>query len=131
MENPRVVVHESGRRWIDHVRARMRALPVQVRHSTSTLDCLELVRGRRRTLLLLEFGAQPLTGLELLDQVRSLDPEGTVLVVGRPVAAPVELLTRELGAVAFIREPVAPTEVADLVEHVLRTTSRAACVQLQ
>ena len=85
------------------MRARMRAMPVQVRHSTSTLDCLELVRGRRRTLLLLELGPPPLNGLELLDQVRSADPEATVLVIGPPVPAPVELL--EIGR-ASCRERV-------------------------
>ena len=120
MNTPRLVVHEGGRRWIDHIRARMRALPVQVRHSTSTQDCLELIRGQRRTLLLVELGEHPLAGLNLLDQVRGLDPEATVLVVSRPVPAPVEMLTRELGAAEFIREPVAPDEVTDLVMHAFR-----------
>ena len=120
MNTARLVVHESGRRWIDHVRARMRTLPVQVRHSTSTQDCLELIRGQRRTLMLVELGERPLTELKLLDRVRGLDPEAAVLVVSRPVPAPVEMLTRELGAVEFIREPVAPNEVADLVMHAFR-----------
>ena len=121
MESPRIVVHENGRRWVDHIRARMRGLAVQVRHSTSARDCLELVRGRRRSLIVLEWGTQPLAGMELLDQVHGLDPEAAVLVVARPVPVPVELLTRELGAAGFIHEPVAPTELADLVEHAFRT----------
>ena len=120
MSTARLVVHENGRRWIGHVRARMRSLPVQVRHSTSTQDCLELIQGQRRTLLLVELGERPLAELKLLERVRGLDPEATVLVVSRPVAVPVEMLSRELGAVEFIREPVAPNEVADLVMHAFR-----------
>ena len=99
----------------------MRGQPVQVRHASSVPDCLESVRGRRGTLLLVELGPQPVGVLELLDRVRGLDPDVMVLVVGRQVPLPVELLARELGAVGFIREPIAPREVADVVERFFRS----------
>jgi DNA-binding NtrC family response regulator len=119
MNVPQVVVYETGRRWIDHVRARMAPWPVRVRHATSVSDCLQLLRGSRGTTLLVELGARPIDALELVQQTRDHDPESAVIVVGGASQASLELPAREFGAVEFVCGPVQPIELADLIERVV------------
>ena len=111
-----LIVHESGRRWIDHIRSRM-AAAVRVRHSTTVPESLRLLRGERETLLVVELGQQPLAALELIEQANAADSEVTVLVLADSSQRGLELSARELGAVEFIVEPITPGEVADIVER--------------
>ncbi len=120
MQLPRLVIHESGRRWADQMRPRMAALPLRVRHSTARADCLELVRGQRGSLVFIELGADPVAMLELIDAVRGHDPDADVVVVAEPSQASLELQARELGAAVFLVQPIAPSVVARAIEQLLR-----------
>jgi len=117
---PQLVVFEEGRRWVDTVRARLAGLPLRVRHSVAALDALQLLRSERSSVVLAELGLRPIDVLRLIEELGQQSAGHTVLVVARSNHAELELPARELGAGAFLVEPLAAMQVAGFVETVLR-----------
>jgi DNA-binding NtrC family response regulator len=117
---PQILVHEAGRRWIEGVRSRLARLPVRVRHSAVARDTLEIARHERRCTVLAELGRRPLDTLDLLEQIDGLGRELIVIVVARSDQASLEIPARELGATAFLTEPMTVAELAGFVEPIAR-----------
>jgi DNA-binding response OmpR family regulator len=102
-----LVVHESGRRWVDVLRSAFAgAARIETRHSVHADDTLASLRGRRFATLLLELGQPPLESLELLQRVHELACDTAPIVVARSDQEDLELFAREFGARAFLREPL-------------------------
>ena len=77
-----------------------------VETSTSPLEALERVKSARPDLLLLDVRMSPLSGLEVLKQVKALDPEIRVVMVS---AVADEQIVREalrLGALDYVTKPL-------------------------
>jgi DNA-binding NtrC family response regulator len=117
---PQLVVHEAGRRWIDGMRSRLAGLPMQVRHSASARDTLAIASQAQRCVVLAELGRHPIETLDLLEQLDGLGRGLTVIVVARSDQSELEIPSRELGAAAFLTEPMTVTELANAVEPVAR-----------
>jgi DNA-binding response OmpR family regulator len=118
---PQLVVHEAGRRWIEGLRSRLARLPVRVRHSAIARDTLEIARQELRCIVLAELGRRPLDTLDLLQQIDRLGRELAVIVLGRSDQADLEISARELGAAAFLTEPLTAAELASFVEPIVRS----------
>jgi DNA-binding response OmpR family regulator len=121
-----LAVHESGRRWADILRGGVLGSQIQVRHSVGVRDTLAVVRAESRCTLVLELGRQPLQSLALLEQVAAMGNDYVVIVVARSDQGDFELPARELGATAFIREPLSGAEVASIVRSIVRRQLRRA-----
>ena len=115
-----LVVCENGRRWIEHVRARMTVLGIGVCHRTSPECCREALDGRGRFLVLLELGSQPIRALKLLEELNGRGYDATVVVLAGMAQRFLELVTRELGAVEFLVEPVASRTLAEILHRIAR-----------
>jgi DNA-binding response OmpR family regulator len=116
----RVIVHESGRRWVEHVRARLHGRAVRVLHTATDADCLKQTAGEGAAVLIAELGARPVTTLELIDRAVGQNSDLAVVAVAAADQSSLDLAAREMGAMEFVVEPIAPRELADLVERIVR-----------
>jgi len=117
---PQLLVHEAGRRWIEGVRSRLARLPVRVHHSAVARETLGIAQHERRCIVLAELGRRPLDTLDLLEQIDRMGRELSVIVVARANQADLEIPARELGAAAFLTEPMTVADLAGLVELIAR-----------
>ena len=126
MNTTRVIVHESGRRWVEHVRARLHGQPVRVSHTATSQDCVTQVSGEGPAVLVAELGPRPAATLELVDRAVTVKSDLTVVVVARADQESLELPARELGAIEFLLEPITPRQVAELVARIVRSHNALA-----
>jgi FixJ family two-component response regulator len=119
LEHP-LIIHELGRRWIDALRSHTMRLRIQVRHSAGVQDTLRIARAARRGTLVVELGQDPLASLDLLERVAGLSLEIATLVVARSDQDYLEVPAREMGAIAFLKEPLTGSELARIVSSIVR-----------
>ena len=120
MELPRVLVLESGRRWIGHVRSKLGRFPVRVHHCTTGPECVALLGSHPKSTLLIQLGANPWATLELLEELNGIAAGAITVLLAQPGQWPYEMAARELGAAAFLYEPVGADVVIGLVQRALR-----------
>ena len=118
----RVIVHEAGRRWVDFVRDALRNHAIRVHHTATSSVCLRLIEQGGPVVIVAELGSDALATMEL---IASLATKGSVaamviVIIASRTQAEFELPLRELGAISFLVEPIAPREVADLVSSIAR-----------
>jgi DNA-binding NarL/FixJ family response regulator len=115
-----LIVHETGRRWIDMLRGSSIETACSVRHCASIQDTLASAWAAPCSTLLIELGRRSAESLDLLEQLSGLAKELTAIVLARSDQAGLELAARELGASVFLREPLTGTELARTVGSVVR-----------
>jgi DNA-binding NtrC family response regulator len=115
-----LILHEMGRRWFDALRGHATRSRVQIRHSAGIHDTLAVVCSERRSTLLIELGRQALESLDLLERVSGFSNEVVSIVVASSDQADLEVPARELGASAFLREPLTGTELARTVTSIVQ-----------
>src|SRR5262245_8363353 len=104
-----IIVHELGRRWVDALRGHPTTSRIRIRHSASVVDTLAMTSTAHRMTLLVDLGHDPLESLDLLERVGRGCQEVVMIVVARSEQDHLELAARELGAIAFLREPISGT----------------------
>lgn len=121
MDRNSLVIFERGRRWIDSVRARFAGADVRVRHVALAADCRDAVAAGRRSVVIIELGTRVIESLALVADARRIDSSAVVVVLAASSQGEFELPARELGAIAFVVEPITPREFAELVARVCRS----------
>ena len=72
------------------------------------MAAIEAYYLHRPDVVLLDLTMEDLGGLEVLKQLRQMNPDVRVIVVSADVQATTEGIVREAGATAFLGKPVAP-----------------------
>jgi DNA-binding response OmpR family regulator len=78
-----------------------------------------MVRAAPGSTLVIELGKQPLNSLDIVERVRSFSQGTAIIVVARSDQGYLEMPARELGAIAFVREPLTGSELARTVRSIL------------
>jgi DNA-binding response OmpR family regulator len=113
-----LIVYELGRRWVDALRARAHGTGTQIRHCAGSEDTLEVLQKAPVSTLLIELGHDPLSSLDLLERASWCTRDVAIIAVARADQHHLELITRELGAIAFLREPVTGIELSTTVASI-------------
>jgi DNA-binding response OmpR family regulator len=116
-----LVVHEpAGRRWFDALRGLAAQFQSRIRHTVAIADTLSSVRAEKRCTILIDIGRNPLESLDVLEQACRLGPDVVAIVVAQSDQADLELCSRELGACAYLVEPLTGPELAEVVGSIMR-----------
>jgi CheY-like chemotaxis protein len=78
----------------------------------------------RPDVILLDFRMPGLTGLDVLERVRQIDPQIAVILITAYASLETVRRARALGAVACLNKPFSTVELRDVIQQALR--SRAA-----
>lgn len=73
----------------------------------------------RPDLVMLDLIMRGMVGLEVLRQLRQIDPQVRVIVATADIQSSTRELTREGGAAAFVTKPFVPEEILTAVDSVL------------
>ncbi len=119
-----VVVYESGRRWIEHLRVRFHGQQVRVHHTTSAMDLLGRLGGDHDLILVAELCSRPLATLDLIERVGARRSDIATVVIAEAADQGLELAAREFGAAEFLCEPITPRELAELIARMVRARRR-------
>jgi two-component system chemotaxis response regulator CheY len=91
----------------------------QVLEATDGLHAIETYLLERPDLVLLDMIMTGMSGFEVLDRLRELDPEVRVVVATADIQTSTQQMAEEAGGVGFIGKPFTASEVLDVVERAL------------
>lgn len=113
-----LVVDDSG-----YARRIMRKTLESARHNVLEADggmaAIEAYYLHHPDVVLLDLTMEDLGGLEVLKQLRQMNPEARVIVVSADVQATTEGIVREAGATAFLGKPVAPEDLHRAIQSAI------------
>lgn len=105
-----LVVDDSG-----YARRLMRKALESAQHNVREADggmaAIEAYYLHHPDVVLLDLTMEDLGGLEVLKQLRQMNPDARVIVVSADVQATTEGIVRDAGATAFLGKPVAPEDL--------------------
>jgi two-component system, chemotaxis family, chemotaxis protein CheY len=87
------------------------------------LSALERFAVDKPDLVLLDLVMKGMYGLDVLAKLRELDPAARVIVVSADVQTSSRELVQAAGASGFINKPVAPGQVVQMIEQVMKGIS--------
>ena len=87
------------------------------------LSALERFAVEKPDLVLLDLVMKGMYGLDVLAKLRELDPAARVIVVSADVQTSSRELVQAAGASGFINKPVAPGQVVQMIEQVMKGMS--------
>jgi two-component system chemotaxis response regulator CheY len=87
------------------------------------LSALERFAVEKPDLVLLDLVMKGMYGLDVLAKLRELDPAARVIVVSADVQTSSRELVQAAGASGFINKPVAPGQVVQMIEQVMKGIS--------
>ncbi len=85
----------------------------------SGIAALEAFYLQKPDVILLDLSMEDMSGLEVLAQLRQLDPQVRVVVVSADVQRSTEAMVREAGALRFIGKPAAPDVLLRAIDEIL------------
>jgi DNA-binding response OmpR family regulator len=86
----------------------------------SGAEAIELVRSEKPDVMLLDILMPDVTGMDVLDQVRTFSQVPTIVFTGRPEIAQFAV---RLGANDYIAKPLNPDRLVDKIESVLTAST--------
>jgi two-component system, chemotaxis family, chemotaxis protein CheY len=117
-----MVVDDSG-----YARRIMRKTLETAQHSVLEADggiaAIEAYYLHHPDIVLLDLTMEDLGGLEVLKQLRQMNPDVRVIVVSADVQSTTEGLVREAGAVAFLGKPVASEALHRAIDAAIGNTN--------
>ncbi len=113
-----VVVDDSGYARRMHRRI-LESAGHEVLEAASGSAGLETFFLEKPDVVVLDLLMEDMSGLDLLAQLRALDPRVRVIVVSADVQRSTAELVRAAGALRFVGKPVAPADLINAVEDVL------------
>ena len=90
-----------------------------VKTATSGAEAVELVRSQKPDIMLLDLLMPDVTGMDVLDQVRTFSQVPIIVFTGRPEIAQ---LASKLGANDYIAKPFNPDSLVQKIESVLASS---------
>ncbi len=121
MLTPTLLVFERRPRWVPELQRQFLGQEVRVRGCRSLKDVEELLADSPRSAAILELDADPGPALRTLARLMARSPSPTILVVASPEYRELEWSVRELGAVAFLVEPIPGDEMAEYCRRQFRS----------
>jgi DNA-binding response OmpR family regulator len=121
MLTPTVLVFERRPRWVPELQRQFLGQDVRVRGCSSLKDVEQLLAQSPGSLAILELDAEPAPCLMALARLMARSPSPTILVVASPAYRELEWRVRELGAAAFLVEPVPGDEMAESCRRQFRS----------
>ncbi len=98
-----------------------RALPpgwdVTVALAANGVEALQAVRAGRGDILFLDLTMPEMDGFDVLEAIRSEDLQTLVIVVSGDIQPESQRRVKQLGAVAFLKKPVNPDELCQVLEE--------------
>ena len=90
-----------------------------VLEASSGASAIESYFLHRPDVVLLDLTMGDMTGMEVLAQVRELDPEARIIVISADIQKTTESAVLEAGAAAFLGKPAASSAVLDAIRAAL------------
>ncbi len=112
MLTPTLLIFESRPRWVPELERQFIGQNVRVRGCGSLSILEERLMQTANNVVILEWEAAPANGLETLAGLMTRIPSPTILVTATAAYRELEWPVRELGAVAFLEEPISGEEMA-------------------
>ena len=116
-----LVVDDSG-----YARRIMRKALESAQHTVLEADggmaAIEAYYLHHPDVVLLDLTMEDLGGLEVLKQLRQMNPDARVIVVSADVQATTEGIVRDAGATAFLGKPVAPEDLHRAIQSAIGTS---------
>jgi two-component system, chemotaxis family, chemotaxis protein CheY len=94
-----------------------------VHEAGSGLSAIEQFFAHRPDLVLLDLTMEDMSGLEVLRQLREMDPDARVVVVSADVQRSTAQIVADSGALAFVGKPVSAEGLIDAVRTALAGSS--------
>ncbi len=113
-----IVVDDSGYARRVHRRV-LEGAGHEVREAGSGIAALEAYYLDKPDLVLLDLSMEDMGGLEVLAELRRLDPSVRVIVVSADVQRTTEELVRAAGALRFLGKPASPDALLEAVNDIL------------
>lgn len=102
----------------------LEAADYRVIEAEDGLSALERYSLERPDVVLLDLVMQGMYGLDVLTQLRQMDPAAKVIVISADIQTSSRDLVREAGAAGFLNKPVQGAQVVEAVEQALIGESR-------
>jgi two-component system chemotaxis response regulator CheY len=90
-----------------------------VHEAASGLSAIESFFANRPDLVLLDLTMEDMSGLEVLRQLRGLQPDARVIVISADVQRSTAQMVADSGALGFLGKPVTPEGLTDAVRAAL------------
>jgi len=121
-----IVAVDSDPDLLEWVKSHLGVGGVKVLTTRSTQEVLDFSKKKRPSVIIANWKAQPLDGIQLLEALRSIDPNATVILVADfpPTNAVIEAM--KLGAYDFLGKPTLSLELRPVVEAALRSIEQRA-----
>lgn len=121
MFTPTLLIFERRPRWVPELERQFFGQDVRVRGCSSLQNLQELLNQSAGGVAILELDAAPAECLRTLARLMTRSPSPTILVVASSAYRELEWSVRELGATAFLEEPIAGDEMAAWCRRQFRT----------
>ena len=93
--------------------------------ATGGREGLELFRQHRPRITLLDLRMPEMDGIEVLEQIRAMDPQASVMMLTGAGSEGLENRARELGVTDFLRKGLSLTVLEGILERVMQQPVRA------
>lgn len=92
----------------------------QVFTAANSQEAMETVRSSRPNIYLIDYRLKLITGIELLKQIREIDPVSPAIMITGLThqTEPLEAECRRLGTVAFLKKPLGMDQIIKTVNQV-------------
>jgi DNA-binding NtrC family response regulator len=107
------LIFERRPRWVPELERQFQGQNVRVRGCRSVKDLFQRFRSSPKCLVVLDLEADLKGCLTALAQLMARSPTPTILVVGSGKYRNLEWAVRELGATAFLEEPLPGDQMAE------------------
>ncbi|MEJ2041740.1 MAG: response regulator [Reinekea sp.] len=115
MAVPLLIVDDSSFARKQVLRALPKAWEVDVSQASNGEEALELIAGGKGEIVFLDLTMPVMDGFEVLEAIRARDLPAVVIVISGDIQPEAEARVRKLGAVAFIKKPLDPAELSQVL----------------
>jgi two-component system, NtrC family, nitrogen regulation response regulator GlnG len=121
-----IVAVDSDPDLLEWVKSHLGLGGVKVLTTRNSQEALDFFKKKRPSLIIANWKALPLDGIQLLEALRSIDPNATVILVADfpPTNAVIEAM--KLGAYDFLGKPTLSLDLRPVVEAALRSIEQRA-----
>jgi DNA-binding NtrC family response regulator len=120
MLTPTLLIFERRPRWVPELERQFLGQDVRVRGCRSLKDVLEHCNASANCVVILDLEAAPEEVLKTLARLMARSPSRTILIVASAAFRELEWPLRELGATAFLEEPIPGDEMAECCRRQFR-----------
>jgi DNA-binding NtrC family response regulator len=107
------VVRESLKHWFEED-----GYLVDV--SEDAFNVLQILQPERWDIMLIDIKMPKMSGLELLEKVKAIDPECVVIIITAYASVPTAVHALKSGAFDYVTKPIDPDELSHLIEKAIK-----------